>query len=633
MSFSISVTTDNNSSTIRISLGIPYISFKLIRTNGYIIMLRNIRKSIGLAKSAYSFTHQPHRSIFGLSSIFNSLKGQFQHAIEPGPGLHNTHSMEATETELFDEDAHETQAMVTNNVFDLEIMMGDTNPMRQFGTVDNPVILFSANVGWRYVMCSGLNDEEEGLSHQGIWFILREGSIHRCSGCGQCFKLVSLKDEISEENDYYLEHYMPILEEEMGDDDDLVTRFSFHKFTEPYAVLHPHQNSNWAYILVNPDDHDRILTDPAYRMQKLLEGHDTLNDVHSAFIKLEDQILWQRGGFYPKFEYSVGEYEDLITSEMAIRKLDRIFDKITTFEKRAILEPLDHERREARMQSRAEDRAKNVTTYVNTNELEQKYKDYYETDVDPLEELMEEREDYEELVSTGIFNFKNYEFVEENFANPVPAIAGLYEKKIFKFKHRKWNDDPANHFIRENRMIRRYLDRLQTRDKTKFIEEQELVDFAGKKFKKKQEFEIKGKLFENISYIADEAIQQYKDYYESDVEDIKDLDYISPEEKASFAQVFKDYSKPIHEPKYVILTPIQKLEGKSLFASISAQVSDVRAQVNKAVSKEFTPNKDFKYHHSELDIQDIEPESLEELFGHSMIPDPVNELDGIEETK
>jgi|Transcript_19615 hypothetical protein len=131
------------------------------------------------------------------------------------------HNGESSSTELFDEDAHEMKAFATNNAFDVEIHGGDNNTMKNFGTVDNPVIIFSANIGWRYVMCSGQNDEEEGASHTPVWFILRDGPLHRCANCGQVFKLVTLRDEMNEENEYYTEHYLPVLEEEMGEEDEL----------------------------------------------------------------------------------------------------------------------------------------------------------------------------------------------------------------------------------------------------------------------------------------------------------------------------------------------------------------------------------------------------------------------------
>ena len=89
-----------------------------------------------------------------------------------------------TETELLDEDAHELYAHITNNPYDLEIFGGDITTARNFGTVDNPVLVFSANVGWRYVQCHGMHDEEEGHSHAQLWFVLREGPLHICNACG-----------------------------------------------------------------------------------------------------------------------------------------------------------------------------------------------------------------------------------------------------------------------------------------------------------------------------------------------------------------------------------------------------------------------------------------------------------------
>lgn len=90
-----------------------------------------------------------------MGGIFKSLRKIFDHSTGPGPANYNMHDGEATSTELFDEDAHEMQAFVTNNAFDVEIHGGDNNTMKNFGTVDNPVVIFSANIGWRYVMCSG----------------------------------------------------------------------------------------------------------------------------------------------------------------------------------------------------------------------------------------------------------------------------------------------------------------------------------------------------------------------------------------------------------------------------------------------------------------------------------------------
>ena len=578
-------------------------------------MFRGLTRAFSQLRSQ-ALISVPRRNLFTLRDIFGTVKKEFEHSIEPDDLNHNPHTMEATETELFDEDAHEVTAMVTQNTFDLEIMMGDTNPQRNFGTVDNPVLLFSANVGWRYVMCTGMNDEDEGLSHTGVWFILREGPIHRCSHCGQCFKLVNLKDEISPENDYYLDHYMPILEEEMGDDDDMVTRWTFHKFAEEYPSLMPMQNTLDGFILVNADDHDRILTDPAYRMQRLQQGHQTLNHLHQALLEVEQKVLWSRGGDYPPVEYTKAEYEDLITSELAIRKLDRIFDRIKRFHKRAIMEPDDHERREARMNARAEQRKKDFTVYMGTTELEQKYKDYFESDHDSEDELLVELDDEQELIAEGIFNFKNYNFVEEGTDGTVPVVESVFEKKMFKFKHRKWNEDPAHHFIRENRMINRYLERLKSRDKIlDFDEGSEDID------------KILPDIHHSyVNYAKNEAIQQYKDYYESDVEDLKDFDHITPEEKTEFAVVFKDYAKSLGESKKVFSIKTREYDSsKPFLQNLQEHYNDLKTRVMPEIKRQvkghtlaehrITDSRSINHGPEQIEIQSLQ--GLDKLFaGH-----------------
>ena len=45
--------------------------------------------------------------------------------------------------------------------------------------------------------------EDDSHAHEKMFYMCREGPIHRCEICGQCFKLVRLKDEFTEEQDYY----------------------------------------------------------------------------------------------------------------------------------------------------------------------------------------------------------------------------------------------------------------------------------------------------------------------------------------------------------------------------------------------------------------------------------------------
>ena len=69
----------------------------------------------------------------------------------------------------------------------------------QFGTVDNPVLIFTSDSSWRIVICMGPGIEDDSNSHEKIFYMVREGPINRCQICGQCFKIVRLKDEYSEQ--------------------------------------------------------------------------------------------------------------------------------------------------------------------------------------------------------------------------------------------------------------------------------------------------------------------------------------------------------------------------------------------------------------------------------------------------
>lgn len=90
----------------------------------------------------------------------------------------------------------------------------------QFGTVDNPVLIFTSDSSWRIVICTGPGVEDDSHAHEKMFYFVREGPIHRCNVCGQCFKIVRLKDEFTEQQDYYslmfstVSHY-DVAEEDM----------------------------------------------------------------------------------------------------------------------------------------------------------------------------------------------------------------------------------------------------------------------------------------------------------------------------------------------------------------------------------------------------------------------------------
>lgn len=67
--------------------------------------------------------------------------------------------------------------------------------------------------------------------------------------------------------DYYIPNFNKLWFEEMGEH-DTTNILSIHKANTHYEHTLFEQPEDSVYSLVNGDDHDRILTDPAYRMQR-----------------------------------------------------------------------------------------------------------------------------------------------------------------------------------------------------------------------------------------------------------------------------------------------------------------------------------------------------------------------------
>ena len=79
--------------------------------------------------------------------------------------------------------------------------------------------------------------------------------------------------------DYYQSNFLPYEINEFGDVETHST-FSPLRYVTQYEPTHFELPSNYVYSLVNNDDHDRMLVDPAYRLQKLKSLQDT-TDIYS----------------------------------------------------------------------------------------------------------------------------------------------------------------------------------------------------------------------------------------------------------------------------------------------------------------------------------------------------------------
>lgn len=153
--------------------------------------------------------------------------------------------------------------------------------------------------------------------------------------------------------------------------------------------------------------------------------------------------------------------------------------------------------------------------FGNLSEEEQQYKDYFQTDLElnPENEGIESKLDNEELLSHQDYRLDRYDFQEGYTRNPEDDQSSLIEKKTFKFKYRQARNSVEQHRKRNARMISRQVERFQ---KNKFSL---VIDDVSRSLGKVNENVQVQKELDYINTIVNEAVQQYKDYYESDAEE------------------------------------------------------------------------------------------------------------------
>lgn len=145
--------------------------------------------------------------------------------------------------------------------------------------------------------------------------------------------------------DYYMPNFNKLWYEDMGEH-DITNILSLTKMNTHYEFSNFEQPEDTVYSLINPDDHDRVLTDPAYRMQRVTEGDLKAKVYLMAMEDYEHEKLVKSPYRHP---ISKTTYENLIESELIIKKLDRSFRKVLKFESRKYVDRANHPRREARM--------------------------------------------------------------------------------------------------------------------------------------------------------------------------------------------------------------------------------------------------------------------------------------------
>lgn len=167
--------------------------------------------------------------------------------------------------------------------------------------------------------------------------------------------------------------------------------------------------------------------------------------------------------------YGKDQFETWYKVEKAIRKFDRVFNKVEKFDSRKFIDPESHERRELRMLDRKKQRWVENYTYFfgGLTEEEQMYRDYFETDLelDPEDEFVEDFMDEREIADQGQLNPKMYDFIEGSLEyEPHESFEDLVEQKIFKYKYRQCADGIENYERRMTRVVDRFMERGMNRD-------------------------------------------------------------------------------------------------------------------------------------------------------------------------
>lgn len=137
---------------------------------------------------------------------------------------------------------------------------------------------------------------------------------------------------------------------------------------------------------------------------------------------------------------------------------------------------------------------------------------------------------------------------------PHETIEDTVESKIFKFKYRQCNDDEAGFQRRQGRVIKRFYERAESRDpklETDLFQlfqddmkEQSVAQFMVDPASFKRKAVDETRVFRE--YMVKESLQQYRDYYETDNEEVGFMQYMEDmtnRDKIRFSENFHDYTQ------------------------------------------------------------------------------------------
>ena len=443
----------------------------------------------------------------------------------------NNNMMENSGT-LFGDMSQEWQATFVENTYEKSIYQSfDAIQQANFGTLDNPHLIFTSDIPFRFVGCTGPPNEDDYEGHEIMFMLLREGPLQRCQCCGQVFKLIRLRDEVSAENDYYNSSFFKLDYNELGGADHWVQQSPLRLMPHSYEHTNFETQSNIVFTLKNTDDHDRFLTDPAYRLSELAKAEEASKNFLTSMDEIQKSVAQQYG--QPRVILTKDNYENIVLARIAISRLDRQFKAVQRFHMRKILDPENHLKREKRMEERASLRIeKGNTVYLNgVTEEELRIRDYYESDEEFINQMTKGiNYDYTESLDSANLKMENIEFEEQEVDNNEPDAASYIERKLFRFKYRQAFSSNEQHNNREAKM-REKLSSSPLLKQAKLIGEN--IDNISKEQKLANELKFHELLIEL-------AMECYSSYFEDELEeDFEFFKTIPISEKRAMLDIFQ----------------------------------------------------------------------------------------------
>jgi len=290
---------------------------------------------------------------------------------------------------------------------------------------------------------------------------------------------------------------------------------------------------NYTFSMKNADDHDRLMVDPAYRMEQL-EIFAKKNKVTDEYMEAIQAAIDKQHGKAPA-EMSKETYMNLIEADIAIQELDQHFKNVNRFNIRHFLSGDKHEAREKKMRERSIQRTQNSETlYLGASETEMQYRDYFESDDEAMTALGSSRAlGKSQALSDQDYKMEKYQFQEIITHKKERDYSSFLDKKIFRFNYRQAFFSPEDHMRKENRMLTKMIE-------SGFNEKIQLMAQQNSDHAARGE-ESKIDKNEYYSLVLDQAIQNYKNYFESDLEeDFEYVENLHPSEKLDFMSLIPE---------------------------------------------------------------------------------------------